>query len=217
MLTIGIDLAGVAACPTGFCILNEFKAETNILYIDEDIIKKTVEYNPALVAIDAPLWLPLGRKSLEEKDTNHLRDSDRELLKKGIRLFPPTLGPMRKLTARGIILRETLENFGFKVIEAYPGGAQDIWSIPRKHAGARQLRAGLEKIGLKGLTLQMSHHELDAATIAFVAKLHLEGETVIYGNPEQGIVMPKDRKTLERNNGISQDKRHLTRYGNARP
>ena len=196
MFTVGIDLAGVATRPTGFCILNEFQAETTILYTDDDIIKKTRDYSPALVAIDAPLWLPPGRKSLEEKDTNHLRDSDRELLKKGIKLFPPTLGPMRKLTARGILLRETLENLGFKVIEAYPGGAQDIWSIPRKHSGTQQLREGLQKIGLKGLTVKMSHHELDAATIAFVATLHLEGETVTYGNPEQGIVMPKDRSRV---------------------
>jgi len=196
MFTIGIDLAGVATRPTGFCILTEFKAETAILYTDDDIIKKTSEYTPALVAIDAPLWLPPGRKSLEEKDTNHLRDSDRELLKKGIKLFPPTLGPMRKLTARGILLRQTLENLGFKVIEAYPGGTQDIWGIPRKHSGTQQLREGLQKIGLKGLTVKMSHHELDAATIAFVATLHLEGETVTYGNPEQGIVMPKDRSSV---------------------
>jgi hypothetical protein len=46
------------------------------------------------------LCLPPGRKSIEERTSVYLRESDRQLLKRGIKLFPITLGPMRKLTVR---------------------------------------------------------------------------------------------------------------------
>ena len=39
----------------------------------------------------------------------------------------------------------------------------------------------------------MSDHELDAVTIAYVGKLFLEGKAVVYGDPGEGIVMPKGK------------------------
>jgi len=196
MSIVGLDLAGVETRPTGSCILTGMKAQTLDLFTDAEIIEKTVKANPRIITIDAPLSLPPGRKSIEERTDNHLRDSDRVLLKMGIKLFPITLGPMRKLTVRGIQLRETFEDLGFKVLEAYPGGAQDVWGIPRKQQGLEKMRAGLEKLGIEGLNADMSDHELDAATIAYVGKLFLEGKTVIYGDPKLGIVMPKGNKVL---------------------
>jgi hypothetical protein len=62
--------------------------------------------------------------------------------------------------------------------------------IPRKQRGLQRLRAGLEKLGVKGLNDRMSDHELDAATCALVGKLFLEGKSVMYGTPEQAIIMP---------------------------
>ncbi len=190
MSIVGLDLAGVETRPTGFCILSEMKAETYHLFTDAEIIENTVKANPRIITIDAPLSLPPGRKSIEERTGNHLRDSDRVLLKMGIKLFPITLGPMRKLTVRGIRLRETLEHRGFKVLEAYPGGAQDVLGIPRKRQGLEKMRVGLTALGILGFNTDMSDHELDAATIAYVGKLFLEGKAVIYGDPDQGIVMP---------------------------
>ena len=171
------------------------KAETFDLFTDKEIIEKTVDANPRIITIDAPLSLPPGRKSIEERTGNHLRESDRVLLKMGIKLFPITLGPMRKLTVRGIKLREIFEAMGFKVLEAYPGGAQDVLGIPRKQQGLEKMRAGLEKLGIVGLNADMSDHELDAATIAYVGKLFLEGKAVIYGDPKSGIVMPKGKRS----------------------
>jgi uncharacterized protein len=190
MSIVGLDLAGVETRPTGFCILSEMKAITCHLFTDAEIIENTVKANPRIITIDAPLSLPPGRKSIEERTGNHLRDSDRVLLKMGIKLFPITLGPMRKLTVRGIRLRETFEHRGFKVLEAYPGGAQDVLGIPRKRQGLDKMRVGLTALGILGLNADMSDHELDAATIAYVGKLFLEGKAVIYGDPDQGIVMP---------------------------
>ena len=97
---------------------------------------------------------------------------------------------MRQLTNRGINLKKTLEKNHFKVIEVYPGGAQDILGIPRKQRGLDLLRAGLDKAGIRGLKDGMSDHELDAVTCALVGKLFFEGKSVIYGTPEQAIVMP---------------------------
>ena len=193
MPIVGLDLAGVESRPTGFCTLTNMKAKTNLVYTDEEILKKIGESNPSVVAIDAPLSLPPGRKSLEERTGNHLRECDRELLKRHIKFFPVTLGPMRKLTVRGINLRHILEAENRFTIEAYPGGAQDVLGIPRKQKGLEKLKVGLENLGIEGLTSQMSDHELDAVTCAYVGKLFLEGKSVTYGGPE-GIVMPKDAK-----------------------
>jgi predicted nuclease with RNAse H fold len=191
MSIVGLDLAGVESRPTGFCILADMKAETSLVYSDKEILVKIRESNPQVVAIDAPLSLPPERNSIEERTSIHLRESDRELLRRGIRFFPVTLGPMRKLTERGINLRRVLETENFIAMEVYPGGTQDVIGIPRKQKGLEKLKAGLENLGIKGLNSQMSDHELDAVTCAYVGKLFLEGKAVIYGDPNQGIVMPK--------------------------
>jgi uncharacterized protein len=193
MSIVGLDLAGVETRPTGFCILKGMTAKTCDLYSEKDIIEKTVQANPQVILIDAPLSLPPGRKSLEERTGPHLRDSDRALMKMGIKIFPVTLGPMRKLTARGIKMREIFEAKGYTVLEAYPGGAQDVLGIPRKSQGVEKLFAGLAALGFEGLKPYSSDHELDATTIAYVGKLFLEGQTVMYGDPKLGIVMPKKK------------------------
>ena len=194
-LIMGLDLAGVETRPTGFCILKGTKAEASLVYTDDDILTKTTRNNPDIIAIDAPLSLPAGRTSIEERTNIHLRQCDKELLQRGIKFFPITLGPMRKLTSRGINLRKKLEANHIKVIEVYPGGAQDILEIPRKQQGLEKLKTGLEKLGIKGLNNQMSDHELDAVTCAFVGKLYLEGKSVTYGTPEQAIIMPQETET----------------------
>ncbi len=191
MIVIGLDLAGVQTRPTGFCLLSGMKAQTARLYTDKEIIEKTVAAEPKVIGVDAPLCLPPGRKSIEERTANHLRLSDRELLRRGIKLFPVTLGPMRKLTVRGIQLKQAFQAQGYRVLEVYPGGAQDVLGIPRKQRGIDKLAAGLQKLGLEGLTSHLSDHELDAATCAYVGKLYLEGKSVTYGDPKEGIVMPR--------------------------
>jgi len=191
MSIVGLDLAGVESRPTGFCTLKGLMVETFLLYTNQEIVRKVEESKPKLIAIDAPLSLPAGRKSIEQRTEVHLRECDKELLKRGIKFFPITLGPMRKLTNRGIALRKILESMHFNVIEVYPGGAQDILRIPRKQRGLRRLRAGLEKAGIKGLHDRMSDHELDAVTCALVGKLFLEHRTITYGTREQAIIMPR--------------------------
>jgi predicted nuclease with RNAse H fold len=194
MSVVGLDLAGAATRPTGFCKLTGLNAETTDLFSDEEILRITQKSKPEVVAIDAPLSLPPGRKTIEDRSGEHLRASDRELLRRGIRFFPITLGPMRKLTTRGILLRRILEGDGYRVIEVYPGGAQDVLSIPRKQQGLEKLKAGLEALGITGLRDGLSDHELDAATCAYVGKLFLEGKAEAYGPVGDAIFMPKGEK-----------------------
>jgi len=184
-------LAGSEARPSGLCILRDMSAKTCVLYSNEEITQRIERSKPEIIAIDAPLSLPKGRKSLEQRSPIHLRECDRELLKRGIRFFPVTLGPMRRLTARGIRLRKILEKKGFKVIEVYPGGAQDLLGIPRKQHGLDKLRKGLQKMRIKGLSERMTHDELDAVTSALVGKMFLEDRTETLGKIDGQIVMPK--------------------------
>lgn len=176
MIVVGIDLAGVESRPTGFCILEteSMKVEHFIVYKDEEILNIIKKLKPRVVAIDAPLSIPKGRRSLEERGNVHLRECDRELLKRGIKFFPITLGPMRILTKRGIELKKILEKSRFRVIEVYPGGAQDILGIPRKK-DKEGLIEGLKRLGVKGIRHGITLDELDAITAAYVAKLYVEG------------------------------------------
>jgi len=190
LIVVGLDLAGVENRPTGFCTLEEWNVKTCVVYEDRELIEKIRETKPKLVAIDAPLSLPTGRKSIDERTGTHLRECDRELLRRRIKFFPVTLGPMRKLTSRGIKLRKTLESMNFDVIEVYPGGAQDILGIPRKQKGLDKLGGGLKKLKIKGIVKAMSGDELDAITCAYVGKLFLEGKTLTYGSDDQTIMMP---------------------------
>ncbi|MCI0706075.1 MAG: DUF429 domain-containing protein [Ignavibacteriae bacterium] len=189
---VGIDLAGSPKRNTGICALRGFTiTRYATVHTDEEIFDFVEATRPKLVSIDAPLNLPPGRKTIDDRNGEHFRPCDRELLKRGIRFFPITLGPMRTLTVRGISLRKKLVRRGYKVIEMYPGAAQDVWRIARKQDGLPKLRRGLEKLGLIGLEKSMNGDELDAVTGALVAKLFLQGKAEVLGNFRQGaIVIP---------------------------
>jgi predicted nuclease with RNAse H fold len=194
-LVAGVDLAGVPHRPTGMCLLKGLRAKTSLLYSDEDILSCIQKEKPDLVVVDAPLTLPPGRKSIDERTKSHLRPCDQELKRRRIPFFPITLGPMRGLTKRGIGLRGLLEADGFRVLEVYPGGAQDIWQIPRVKHNLSGLREGLKKLGISGLKKESSGHELDAATGALVGLLFLQGKAEVYGDFTQGaILMPSSSR-----------------------
>ncbi len=99
---VGIDLAGVPARSTGFCRLAGHRTEVDVLRSDEEIVRAALDARPSLVLIDAPLSLPRGRATIEDRSGPHFRECDRELQRLGIRFFPLTLGPMRTLTVRGM-------------------------------------------------------------------------------------------------------------------
>jgi predicted nuclease with RNAse H fold len=188
---VGLDLAGSPKRPTGFCWLGGPAVETRDLFADDEILEAVAGARPALVAVDAPLNLPPGRASIHDRNDSHYRPCDLELRRRKIPFFPITLGPMRGLTERGIVLKGRLEALGIQVIEIYPGGAQDAWGIPRARRDRAGLRRGLSRLGLKGLRKGASDHELDAATGALVGALFLRGRAEVLGDFGSGaIVMP---------------------------
>ena len=195
MRAIGLDLAGSERRNTGFCLLDEsMNSRTGILFADAEIISTTVEASPDVVSIDAPLFLPAGRVSLEHRGPPHLRECDRVLLRMGIRFFPISLGPMRKLTQRGMHLRSIFEGQGLKVIESFPGAIQDVLGMPRKNRGVETLRSALIRYGAKGDVKKkgITHDELDAITSAIVGKMYLEGDYTAIGDPAEGLmILPK--------------------------
>ncbi len=191
---IGIDLAGSPKRPTGVCLLRAMEAETADLFADEEIMDFVRQGRPRLVTVDAPLHLPPGRRSIEDRNGEHFRGCDLELRARRIPFFPITLGPMRSLTVRGIALKSRLEKEGWLTLEMYPGGAQDVWGIPRAKADRAGLRRGLSRLGLRGLLPDGSEHELDAATGALVGRLHLQGRAEMLGHPDTGaILLPRKR------------------------
>jgi predicted nuclease with RNAse H fold len=191
MKVLGIDLAGSERRKTGICLMDEkLNAKCLTLFKDKEILNLIEKEKPDLIAIDAPLSLPLGRKSLR-KSKIHFRKCDKELWKFGIKFFPITLGPMRKLTKRGIELRKILEK-KYKVIEVYPGASQDILKIPRKQKGLKKLKKGLEKFGIKILKEKLNADELDGVTCAFTGYLYLKKKYLAIGQKKEGqIILPK--------------------------
>lgn len=192
MIVLGLDLAGSPRRPTGACRLEGGRAQTRILLSNEEILGYVSAVRPALVAIDAPLRLPPGRSSFHDRNGAHYRPCDLELRRRRIPFFPITLGPMRGLTERGMALAADIEPLGAGVIEIYPGGAQDVWGIPRAARDIDGLLRGLRRLGLRGLRKTATDHELDAASAALVGRLFLEGKAEVYGDFEDGaIVMPR--------------------------
>jgi len=177
----GIDLAGNPKNKTGICILVNLTARTFIVYQNHEIINLIKKEKPKLIAIDAPLSMPKNGK---------LRSAEIQLRKIGIRAYPPLIKSMESLTKGGILLKKKLEKIGFRVLETYPGGAQDILKIPRKK-NKDGLINRLKNLGIK-FDKKITHHELDAITAAYVARLELLGKTSKFGNKKEGeIVLPK--------------------------
>ena len=198
-VVLGIDLAGSPRRPTGLCLLRGLRAQTHVAFKDEDILNQVRQTRPDLVPIDAPLSLPKGRRTIADRQGGHFRDCDLELRRRGIRFFPVTLGPMRMLTERGLELQAKIRGMGYRVIECYPGAAQDVWGIPRQHRDRKELLAGLKKLGVRGLTNVATSDELDAATAALVGQWVLSGRGEMLGG-EGGICIPS-RRFLEGQSG----------------
>ncbi len=193
---IGIDLAGSPKRDTGICtLIRNHIGFCSIVHSNQEILDYVERIKPTLIAVDAPLNLPPGRKTIEDRSGEHFRPCDRELLRRGIRFFPITLGPMRLLTKRGIHLKRVLTARGYRVVEVYPGAAQDLWKIGRKQQGLSKLRKGLQGLGVKALRSQLTGDELDAVTSALVGQWFLRGKAELLGDFKHGaIIIPSPQE-----------------------
>ena len=179
-------------------MLSNNLVHTKLLFEDSEILEEIINSKPSLVAIDAPLTLPRGRCCLKDdcacRGNGHLRECDRAVRRLGIPIFALSLGPMRTLTIRGMRISDRLARERIPVVETYPGGAQDIWGIPRQK-DPTGLKKGLKKFWLEGdiKRRKISRHELDAITCAIVAQLHHAGRSLTLGDPDEGLMILPQR------------------------
>lgn len=182
---IGIDLAGKTENPTGWAIWKNKKVETSLLYTNEEMLESIIQSKPFIIAIDAPFSLP---------KTGILRKADREMIKKGYCVFPPTLPAMKKLTLRAIELNKLIEEKGFKTIEVHPTSTCKALGMPVKKW--EKIQTVLTQIGLKGnLTKDiLTSHEIDAIIAALTAYLYTKNETEALGNKDEGYIIIPERQ-----------------------
>jgi uncharacterized protein YprB with RNaseH-like and TPR domain/predicted nuclease with RNAse H fold/adenylate kinase family enzyme len=197
---IGIDLRAKAHNPTGWAVCEGTRTETCILYEDAKILERTLAAKPDLVSIDAPLSLPRGRQSVSDdspcrKEGGIVRDAERILWARGIRVYPALIRQMQGLTQRGIELTKILEAEGIPVIESYPGAAQDILNIPRKRMDETLLLRGLRQFGYE-IHGNKTHDELDAITSALVGHFYLADQYEAIGADDEGdMIIPRSTLT----------------------
>ncbi|MHA1581037.1 MAG: DUF429 domain-containing protein [Candidatus Baldrarchaeia archaeon] len=178
---VGIDLAGAENRETGWALLQDYNVKVLTLYSNEEILRKTLEVRPLIVAIDAPLTLPKKGK---------MRLADKEIKKLGCAVLPPLFPGMKMLTLRGIYLASKIQESGIKVIEVHPTSSRKILGLPVAK-DVEKIRFSLLKLGIKGdiEEKKLTIHELDAIVAAFTAKLHIRGQTAKVGNEEEGYII----------------------------
>jgi histidinol phosphatase-like PHP family hydrolase/predicted nuclease with RNAse H fold/DNA polymerase/3'-5' exonuclease PolX/dephospho-CoA kinase len=193
---IGIDLTGSEQKASGFAILEGKSVSTELILTDNDIIQKVLLINPAIVSIDSPLSLPVGRccgdKNCDCAVHGIMRYCELTLKRFGIGVYPCLIDSMVNLTMRGIKLAKILRNSNINVIESYPGVAQDLLHIPRKRSGKELLIKGLRTFGLENIQDNITHDEADAITSALVGCFYLNDLYVGMGNEKEGyLIIPR--------------------------
>jgi uncharacterized protein YprB with RNaseH-like and TPR domain/predicted nuclease with RNAse H fold len=191
---VGIDLTGSEKRATGWALMKGARATTKSIRTDDELLRETLAAKPDLVSIDSPLSIPEGYPA---PGVPIYRKCELALKRMGISVFWCLLPSMKMLTLRGIKLAHELRNAGCKVIESYPGAAQDILGIPRKKASLQELKWGLSRAGITGdfLTANITHDEVDAITSALVGLFYLADEYIALGTVfEDYLIVPRSEK-----------------------
>lgn len=190
-IIIGIDLAGTPKNPTGWALWKDKTVKTALVYTDEEILEGVLSHAPSIVAIDAPLRLP---------KEGILRKADKEMIRLGYRVLPPSLPAMKKLTLRAIKINKLILEKSYKTIEVHPTSTRKALSMPLKEW--ERIQIALQTLGIEGdiKTRPLTSHEIDAVTAALTAYLHMQNLTEAIGDAEEGfIIVPKkmDWRTLK--------------------
>jgi len=208
---LGIDLTSTEAKPSA-CLGLDSKSQLvylGLLTKNRDIVALLNFYSPQIIAIDAPLSLPLGLCCLEEscpckpKFPRKNRQCDQELRQQGIPCYPTSKKTFIKdLIYRGIELKASIgrevKQSG-QVIEVYPFASKVRLfgkTIPRKTT-KQGMSFSRDKLGdiLPGLKpyLDMFDHDLcDAAVAAYTALLYHQNRVEVLGSTEEGLIFIPD-------------------------
>ena len=181
---IGLDLAALTKNPSGIAVLTEKAVEAKLVYSDSEILHTIERHKPDLIAIDAPLCEP---------KRGYSRASDRQMIRKGYKVFPPYFMQMCQLTSRATQLNKQVTKKGYLTIEVHPTSSRKALQIlpPKDWNMIQQV---FRQIGFKGdfETRILSSHQLDAITAALTARLYLENQTEQIGQEQEGyIIVPK--------------------------
>lgn len=197
---VGIDLTGSERRATGWALLHGSWATTKSLVTDGDLIRETLAASPDIVSIDSPLSVPEGWDREQRRLVSGspiYRKCELALKRMGISVFWCLLPTMQSLTMRGMRLAEDLRKQGLRVIESYPGAAQDILGIPRKGSSLEELKWGLNRAGIRGPFLRdrVTHDEVDAITSALVGLFYLGDDYIALGTPKEDyLIVPRSPK-----------------------
>lgn len=172
-------MAGIPKNPAGWATWKNREASACQLYADKEIIETTLNNQPSLVAIDAPLSIP--KKGL-------LRGTDREMYKHGYPVFPSLFRTMEKLTKRAIRVTREMKKEGISILEVYPASTRKALEIPSKDW--KETQEIFLQTGLKGDLEKriLTKHEINAITAALTGYLYLQGNTELIGNKKEGYI-----------------------------
>ena len=207
----GIDLTSTEAKPSA-CLGLDGKSQLvylGFLTKNTDMVALLNFYSPQVIAIDAPLSLPLGLCCLDEgcpcqpKSFRKNRQCDQELRRQGIPCYPTTKKTFIKDSIyRGIVLKASighdLKQAG-QVIEVYPFASKVRLfgkAVPRKTTkqGMDFLREKLGEIipSLKPYSDILDHDLCDAAVAAYTALLYHQNRAKALGDSEEGLIFIPD-------------------------
>ena len=204
---LGVDLTSSEAKPSACVGLD---AKSGLVYFgflttDNDIVALANFYSPEVIAINAPLTLPLGLCCLEQscsckpKSGRKARQCDQELRQLGIPCYPTSKKTFIKdLVYRGIALKASIgrevKRTG-QVIEVYPFASKVRLfgkSVPRisTKEGMSFHRVKLGEIlpGLKPYLAIFGHDLCDAVLAAHTALLHHHNRAQAPGVREEGMI-----------------------------
>ena len=208
MSFMGIDLSASPKRASFYALLDEQARLTRLdqFHAFEELPEVLEVHRPSIIAIDAPLYLPLGLDCLEENHpcsptlNNKGRTAEQELARMHIGCFFTTKRSIIKgLIYRGLEIHRELVEMGYQVLEVYPYATKVILfgdKIPPK-SSARGLVFLKERIseiigGLEPYVNTLNHDGCDALLAAYTACLHQDNRTDSLGVPEEGyVVVPK--------------------------
>lgn len=196
---LGLDLTSSPQRETAAVALDEgvHLIAQCMLGSDGDIVDFTRDHQPAVIAIDAPLGLPLGLCCLEESCSckplaeRKGRLCERELSRLGIPCYYTTKRSIiKKMVYRGIQLKDELAKLDDEVIEVYPYASKVrlFGRLPPKTTtkGRRALQERLHGVMVQIPSPDeelLSHDVLDAVLAAYAAHLYARGATEAVGCP----------------------------------
>ncbi len=206
--SLGIDLTSSSKRPSAYALVNGSAelSELGRFTTTDEIVDFIERVEPSLIAIDAPLSLPLGLDCLEEDHncTQKLepkgRTAEQELAAMHIGCFFTTKRSIIKtMIYRALALYKDLSAAGFNVVEVYPYATKVILfgtNIPPKNSvrGLRFLKENTGRLisGLEPYEAGLDHNACDALLAAYTGSLHLGDRTDLLGLAEEGhVVVPR--------------------------